>query len=47
MFFENDNMDELDKMLMMLEAERVEKKVREDFKDYTKKHTPVILPVGA
>jgi hypothetical protein len=45
--FTNDNMDELDKMLMMLEAERVEKKVREDFKDYTKKHTPVILPVGA
>jgi hypothetical protein len=45
--FTNNNMDELDKMLMMLEAERVEKKVREDFKDYTKKHTPVILPVGA
>ena len=45
--FTNDNMDELDKMLMMLEAERVEKKVREDFKDYTKKHTPVVLPVGA
>jgi len=45
--FTNDNMDELDKMLMMLEAERVEKKMREDFKDYTKKHTPVILPVGA
>ena len=45
--FTNDNMDELDKMLMMLEAERVEKKMRDDFKDYTKKHTPVILPVGA
>lgn len=47
MFFDNDKMDDLDKMLAMLEAERVEKKVREDFKDYTKKHTPVILPVGA
>lgn len=45
--FTNDNMDELDKMLMMLEAERVEKKMREDFKDYSEEHTPVILPVGA
>ncbi len=47
MFFDNDKMDELDKMLAMLEAERVENKVREDFKDYTTKHTPVMLPVGA
>lgn len=47
MFFDSDKMDELDKMLAMLEAERVENKVREDFKDYTTKHTPVILPVGA
>lgn len=47
MFFENDKMDELDKMLAMLEAERVENKMREDFKNYSTEHTPVTLPVGA
>lgn len=47
MFFENDKMDELDKMLAMLEAERVENKMRENFKNYSTEHTPVILPVGA
>lgn len=47
MFFENENMDELDKMLAMLEAERVQNKVREDFKNYSEEHTPVILPVSA
>jgi hypothetical protein len=43
--FDN-NMDELDKMLLMLETERVEKKAREDFKDYYKHTTPQALPVG-
>ena len=43
--FDN-NMDELDKMLLMLETERVEKKAREDFKDYYKHTTPQVLPVG-
>ena len=47
MFFENENMDELDKMLAMLEAERVTKKTEKDYTNYIEKHTPVILPVNA